>query len=315
MERLRALTQGGLAAAPPAALDELAQECWRRGIASGDARYVVLAEVFQDLHGWWHENGAMPRSVVNELDALFRGSLGPVLDASSPHDGAQGAHELLRDVQRVSENRSAAPPTAMGTDVVARVLVDTGAVAFRTDPFFTFTSGMESPVYVDNRRLLGYPVERRKVVSEFLNAVSGAPAAIAGTATAGIPWAAWIAERLDLPMLYVRSQAKSWGQQRAIEGAAPDGAHVVLVEDLAFTAGSLTASAASLRDAGYQVDAAMTIVSYDTPQAAERIAETGLEHRSLTTIDAALIEAQRQGTLDTDQVGVVRGWLKDIRRG
>ena len=139
--------------------------------------------------------------------------------------------------------------------------------------------------------------------------------AVAGTATAGIAWAAWLADRLELPMLYVRSQAKEHGQQRAIEGTAPEGSETVLVEDLAFTAGSMAASAANLREAGFAVDVALTIVSYGTPKAAERIGDLGLEHRTLTTIDAALAAAEGQGALDAAQVAIVQEWIAGIREG
>jgi orotate phosphoribosyltransferase len=205
--------------------------------------------------------------------------------------------------------------TRTASDVVAKILVDTGAVSFRTDPFFTFTSGTESPVYVDNRRLLGFPVERRQIVAELAGVTDAGVTAVAGTATAGIAWAAWLADRLELPMLYVRSQAKEHGQQRAIEGTAPEGSETVLVEDLAFTAGSMASSAANLREAGFVVDVALTIVSYETPKAAERIGALGIEHRTLTTIDAALAAAEGQGALDAAQVAIVQEWIAGIREG
>src|SRR4051794_10674535 len=118
----------------------------------------------------------------------------------------------------------------------AEILVRTGAVSFRTEPFYRFTSGVESPIYVDNRRLLGFPAERRKLVAQLLRALLNYDGveAVAGTATAGIAWAAWVADRLELPMLYVRAEAKRHGQERAIEGTAPEGAAVCVVEDLAF---------------------------------------------------------------------------------
>lgn len=205
--------------------------------------------------------------------------------------------------------------TSTASDVVAKILVDTGAVSFRTDPFFTFTSGTESPVYVDNRRLLGFPAQRRQIVAELAGVTDAGVTAVAGTATAGIAWAAWLADRLELPMLYVRSQAKEHGQQRAIEGTAPAGSETVLVEDLAFTAGSMASSAANLREAGFVVDVALTIVSYETPKAAERIGDLGIEHRTLTTIDAALAAAEGQGALDAAQVAIVQEWIAGIREG
>jgi orotate phosphoribosyltransferase len=208
-------------------------------------------------------------------------------------------------------------PALASTPSVAEILVSTGAVAFRTDPFFRFTSGVESPVYVDNRRLLGHVAERELVVAELAAAAqsegSGSVGAVAGTATAGIPWAAWLADRLQLPLLYVRAQAKEWGHARAVEGVAPAGQEVLVVEDLAFTAGSLRAATEHLREAGYVVDKVLTIVSYGTPTAASRMHALAVMHHTLTTIDAALRAASAMGTLDDSQVEVVEQWLATIR--
>lgn len=207
--------------------------------------------------------------------------------------------------------------TRSATDYTARLLVETGAITFRTDPFFTFTSGVRSPVYVDNRTLLGHVAQRRAVVEQLVDVVSksnGAPlAAVAGTATAGIPWAAWAADRMSLPMLYVRSGAKDWGQQRAVEGTAPDGANVALLEDLAFTAGSLGSSVEQLRREGFVVDLAVTIVSYDMPLARQRMLDLGLTHHTLTTIDCAVDAAVAFGSLSPDDATTICDWLVDLR--
>lgn len=208
---------------------------------------------------------------------------------------------------------------AIGTQqsaLIAEILVRTSAVSFRTDPFFTFTSGVTSPVYVDNRQLLGHVPERRTVVDQLIQ--SAAPVlegseAIAGTATAGIPWAAWIADRLDLPLLYVRSQAKDWGRERAVEGAAPPNARVVVVEDLAFSGGSLLTAARNLREGGFHVQDALCIVSYETPAAQARLEKESLRLWPLTTVDEALAAAEHRGSLDATQVEVVREWLRETR--
>ena len=157
---------------------------------------------------------------------------------------------------------------------IAELLVGTGAVAFRTTPFFRLTSGAESPVYVDNRQLLGHVAERLEVLAAFMEATAAqplAPEAIAGTATAGIPWGAWLADRLSLPFVYVRSQAKTWGKESAVEGTAPSSARVLVIEDLAFSAGSLADAAENLRAAGFLVEDALTIASYDMPAAHARM--------------------------------------------
>jgi orotate phosphoribosyltransferase len=198
---------------------------------------------------------------------------------------------------------------------IAEILVRTGAVAFRTEPFFRLTSGTESPVYVDNRQLLGHVAERLEVVDAFLGVVAARPepAAIAGTATAGIPWGAWLADRLSLPFLYVRSQAKAWGKESAVEGTAPDGAHVLVIEDLAFSAGSLADAAENLRAMGFQVEHALTIASYEMPSARARMEALGLRHVTLTTIDEALAAAGRAGSLEESQVSLVADWLRERR--
>lgn len=206
-------------------------------------------------------------------------------------------------------------PTQSVARRIAETLVRTGAVAFRTEPFFRLTSGTESPVYVDNRQLLGHVVERLEVVDAFLMAITAQPApeVIAGTATAGIPWGAWLADRLSLPFLYVRSQAKAWGKESAVEGTAPEGARVLVIEDLAFSAGSLAAAAENLRAAGFLVEDALTIASYEMPSAHERLEALGLRHMTLTTIDEALAAAARAGSLEEGQVSVVAAWLRDRR--
>jgi orotate phosphoribosyltransferase len=198
---------------------------------------------------------------------------------------------------------------------IADTLVRTEAVAFRTDPFFRLTSGVESPVYVDNRQLLGHVEERLEVVAAMVDVISeqGPPAVIAGTATAGVPWGAWLADRLALPFLYVRSQAKGWGKERAVEGFAPEGSRVLVIEDLAFSAGSLVDAAENLREAGFVVEDALTIASYELPRAGARMDAAGLGHRTLTTIDQALAAAQRAGALDGEQVALVEDWLGQAR--
>jgi orotate phosphoribosyltransferase len=200
---------------------------------------------------------------------------------------------------------------------VADTLVSTGAVAFRTAPFFRLTSGVESPVYVDNRQLLGHVRERLEVIDAMVGAVStqDRPTAIAGTATAGVPWGAWLADRLALPFLYVRSQAKAWGKERAVEGFAPLGSRVLAIEDLAFSAGSLLAAAENLREAGFLVEDALTIASYELPSAHARMRALGLRHTTLTTIDEALAAAVRAGSLDEEQVSLVQDWLTQRRSG
>jgi orotate phosphoribosyltransferase len=216
----------------------------------------------------------------------------------------------------MDQGRSGAAAAAQtSVAAVAEMLVERGAVAFRTEPFFTFTSGTRSPIYVDNRRLLGHPAERRAVVGELSKLLAATPFdVVAGTATAGIPWAAWLAELHDAPMVYVRGSAKSWGHQRSIEGDAPEGSTVVVVEDLISTAGSLATTVGNLREAGHEVPGCVAIVTYGTSVAARVIEDLGITCRTLTTIDATLDAATRLGLLTADQRAIVEDWLAEKRR-
>ena len=105
---------------------------------------------------------------------------------------------------------------------LARLLVECGAVELRADPddWFTWSSGKRAPIYCDNRLLLSFPSARAQVADALCDALAerfGAPEVIAGTATAGIPYAAWVAERMDLPMVYVRGSAKQHGQRAQLQ--------------------------------------------------------------------------------------------------
>lgn len=198
--------------------------------------------------------------------------------------------------------------------MIAQILVRCGAVSFRTDPFYTFTSGTKSPVYVDNRRLLGFPAERRKVVAALHELVDRSSFhAIAGTATAGIPWAAWLADDCGKPLLYVRGAKKPHGRETAVEGYAPAGSRVVLVEDLMFTGGSTATSVTNLREAGYHVDTCVAIVTYETRTASEKLKELDVSSRVLTSVEAALRVAHGSGDLSSAQLDIVQAWLAETR--
>jgi orotate phosphoribosyltransferase len=205
----------------------------------------------------------------------------------------------------------------MNSDRVATMLVECGAIEFRTEPLFRFTSGVRSPIYIDNRHLLGFVDVRRTIVAGLAEAASGGAStagweAVAGTATAGIPWAAWLADFWSLPLLYVRANAKEWGRQKSVEGLVSEGWHTILVEDLVHSGGSARKSADSLRSAGLRVDTCVCIVTYDTP-AGRRLADEGLTVKALTTVDEALEAAGRLGKLSTSDRTIVAEWLTGIR--
>jgi len=192
---------------------------------------------------------------------------------------------------------------------IARLLIGIGAVEVRPDPedWFTWTSGRRSPIYCDNRVLMGYPAERSAIADALVDEVRAHHPdveVIAGTATAGIPHAAWVAERMGLPMVYVRGTAKEHGKQKRVEGAPLSGESVVVIEDLLSTGGSAADSVTALREEGGKVLGVQAIVSYGFRVASERLAELGVPGRALTDYDAIL------GLLDLDEVRtrVLREW-------
>jgi orotate phosphoribosyltransferase len=181
----------------------------------------------------------------------------------------------------------------MSAEQIARILVDIGAVELRADPasWFTWTSGRRAPIYCDNRLLLSHPDARAAVADALCDSIrERAPdvQVIAGTATAGIPHAAWVAERLKLPMVYVRSEAKGHGKGKRVEGRLLGGERVVLIEDLISFGGSAVAAIEGLRAENADVIGLQAIFSYGFRQAADRLQSAGVPWSSLSDYDALL---------------------------
>src|ERR1700690_173070 len=174
-------------------------------------------------------------------------------------------------------------------EITARILLETEAVLFRPDDPFTFTSGRLSPVYIDCRRLVSVPRARRKLMDMGAKLIENRIGfesldAIAGGETAGIPFAAWIADRLSLPMLYVRKQAKGFGRNAQIEGELKDDARVLLVEDLASEGTSKLNFVRAIRQAGGRIDDAFVIFNYGIfPQIDSSLAAEGITLHALAT--------------------------------
>ena len=178
---------------------------------------------------------------------------------------------------------------AVVAEMTARMLLEVGAVHFRSDEPYKFTSGLASPVYTDCRKLISFPQVRNTLmdfaVSTILAEIGFAQLdAIAGGETAGIPFAAWIADRLSLPMQYVRKKPKGFGRNALIEGDFREGARTLLVEDLATDAGSKIKFCDSMRQAGMKVEHTFVIFFYDIfPSTRSLLAANGLTLHYLAT--------------------------------
>jgi orotate phosphoribosyltransferase len=201
--------------------------------------------------------------------------------------------------------------------ITARILLETQSVLFRPEDPFTFTSGLRSPVYIDCRRLISFPRARRKLMAMGADLIERRVGfesldAIAGGETAGIPFAAWIADRLSLPMLYVRKQPKGFGRNAQIEGELRDEARVLLVEDLASEGTSKLNFVRAIRQAGGRVDHAFVIFNYGIfPQIETSLLAEGINLLALATWWDVAQTAQRLGRFGPGQYEAVESFLQD----
>lgn len=195
---------------------------------------------------------------------------------------------------------------------VARALLDAGAVRFSPKAPFTWASGLKSPIYCDNRQLLGFP-DLRGAISDALASWARelAPTLIAGTGSAGIPWAALVADRMDLPLAYVRPQPKNHGMGRQVEGPNADGHRVVLIEDLISTGGSSLRCVEALKREDATVLEVLALFTYGLPQAEAAFRNSGVALRVLTTFEALAEEAAQAGMLDADGIAALTEWRRD----
>ena len=202
-------------------------------------------------------------------------------------------------------------------ELTARMYLDTGAVRFMEDKPFIFTSGWASPVYNDSRWLISFP-DVRTTLMDF--AVAGIDRdmgrsnidAVAGGETAGIAFAAWVADRLHLPMQYVRKKAKGFGRNAQIEGQLIPGQRVLLVEDLATDGRSKVNFVEALRAAGGECEHCFVLFFYDIyPEGKKILADLGVTLHYLTTWWDVLAVAKRSGQFEAKMLAEVEKFMHD----
>jgi orotate phosphoribosyltransferase len=209
------------------------------------------------------------------------------------------------------------PDKKVMAELTAKMLLEVEAVRFMTDKPFIFTSGWASPVYTDCRRLISFPRVRTTLI-DFATATIMRDAgfeqfdAVAGGETAGIPFAAWVADRLGLPMLYVRKKAKGFGRNAQIEGHVIEGQRVLLVEDMTSDGRSKINFCKALRDAGAMVEHVLVFFFYDIfPEAPQIIRELGVTLHSLATWWDVLAVAKASGRFDAAKLAEVEKFMHD----
>ncbi|MBP1156243.1 MULTISPECIES: orotate phosphoribosyltransferase [unclassified Paenibacillus] len=194
---------------------------------------------------------------------------------------------------------------------IASDLLEIGAVALRPNQPFTWTSGLKSPIYCDNRLTISYPEIRDRIAEGFVSLIrDNFPDAevIAGAATGGIPHAAWVAQKLGLPMVYVRDKAKGHGKENLIEGYIKPGQKTVIIEDLISTGGSSLKVALAVNDAGAQTLGVLGIFSYQFDKAKEAFEGTGIPFETLTNYTALLDVALKVGSIQKQDLQALQAW-------
>jgi orotate phosphoribosyltransferase len=195
--------------------------------------------------------------------------------------------------------------------IIAEILLKIKAVHLQPDNFFTWTSGIKSPIYCDNRQIISYPQYRKVVVDEFVDYIKTNFAdteVIAGTATAGIPWAAWIADELKLPLVYIRGASKGHGLKNAIEGRVTEGQRVLIIEDLISTGKSSIAAATEAKTAKLKVSAVLSIFTYGFDKTRSEFEVNNLDFYSLCDLDSLLLYAKEQSLLTNEQIAIISQW-------
>ncbi len=209
------------------------------------------------------------------------------------------------------------PDRDLISETVAKMLLEIDAIHFRSDKPFTFTSGLASPVYIDCRKLISYP-RIRSTIMDFGASVIVRDIgfeqfdAVAGGETAGIPFAAWLADRLALPMQYVRKKPKGFGRDAQIEGALKEGSRVLLVEDLTTDGGSKINFARALKNAGAEVTDTFAVFYYDIfPDTPKRLEAAGMRLHYLATWWDVLEVCKKTERFDKNTLGEVESFLND----
>lgn len=201
---------------------------------------------------------------------------------------------------------------------IAKILLNVGAVELSPEDPFTWASGIQSPIYCDNRLTMSDPVGRKKIAEGLASLIKEhypETTLIAGTATAGIPHAAWIADILGLPMVYIRSKAKGHGRSRQIEGKVTTSDKAIIIEDLISTGGSSLNAVEALLSENVEVTGVVSIFTYELESADKAFEEAGLSYKSLTDFNALTEAAKESGAITDASITELLEWHGKLKAG
>ena len=194
---------------------------------------------------------------------------------------------------------------------IARVALEIGAIKINARQPFTWASGYKMPIYNDNRLLLGSSQNRALIAKGFQNLLKSCDAeveVIAGTATAGIPHATTLADLLQVPLIYVRSTAKTHGMGNKIEGILKKNQKVLVIEDLVSTGGSAIKAVEAIREAGGVVNHCFSIFSYGFPEAIEKFNNASCQTHSILIFSELLKVAQSTQDISPSDIETLKSW-------
>jgi orotate phosphoribosyltransferase len=193
-------------------------------------------------------------------------------------------------------------------------LTQINAIKLNTKKPFTWTSGIKSPIYCDNRLILSFPDVRKFVADKMTDIVEnkyGKDISIAGVATGAIAIGAMIAERLNLPYAYVRPEPKEHGLKNQIEGNIKKGSNIVVIEDLISTGKSSLNAINALKSEGYNVMGMLSIFSYNFHFANKKFKDENISINSLSDYNSLVDLIQSEGTLDSNEISRLKKWRED----
>ncbi len=197
---------------------------------------------------------------------------------------------------------------------IAKDLLEIEAVFLNPSDPFTWASGIKSPIYCDNRITMSYPNVRKEIAKGLASKIKEAfpeVQVIAGTATAGIPHAAWVAEILDLPMVYIRSKAKDHGKGNQIEGRIVEGQKMVVIEDLISTGGSVLEAAEAAKREGADILGVAAIFTYELPKGKANFEKAEIPLMTLTNYSVLIEAALEDRYIDEQELTLLKEWKKD----
>lgn len=196
---------------------------------------------------------------------------------------------------------------------VAKILLEIKAITLNSKKPYRYASGILSPVYTDCRILMAYPKYRKIIRDLYIKNLSltGNFNLIAATATAGIPHGAWVADKTNLPMVYVRGNAKDHGKGNQIEGIVKKGQKTAVIEDLISTGGSSSTTADAVRKAGGKVTHVFSIFTYGMKAAKDNFKKNKLKLTSLTDFFTVVDVAEKLGHINKKEKNVILEWTKD----